>query len=586
MNRIIFISIGFAALAAAGAVAIVASPPAAGVCPRDRGRVGLLQGVAPTAVAGTRCGSLRCRSTVRTRARNDEIVFALVPRRDVSRPSLGTLVLSSGPILAAAGEYTAGLDPVRSRRDVLFVDQRGTGRSGVLACPVLRGVVPALCPSGRWWRGSACAAASSGRGPGSTAPPPQPTTSRPCGPRSAWSGSISGVSSYGTYLMTVYAARHPAHVQSLVLHGAYPIDFDPWALDRLAAARRSIGLVCARSGDCRGDVVLRNLAELATRLRAHPVTFTVPVGGAHDRAPRRGSPRRLAYGAGNVAGFGRLPAADGQRARRRPRAPAPPGRADAAADRRRLRTGIRPAVPRVPTRLLLRRLAGRPPRHLSARSRRDRVARTGAVLRRSVDGDATGSRRLVPGMAERPRGRPPVRARHAFAGRPRPRPLRRSRHEHPGTSGRLAARQFPNALFVEIPNVGHTPETSPCGVALALRFVDHARGERAGVCRNGHASARRPPRAPRRGRVAAPRRRRNRRHAPGDRGRRRHRRRSRRPGREHRALERCQRSTRRPLRHLGTRRRPARRSPCRPRRRPSPASSRRPKRAAPRARSG
>ena len=72
-------------------------------------------------------------------------------------------------------------------------------------------------------------------------------------------------SSYGTYLMTVYAARHPAHVQSLVLHGAYPIDFDPWALDRLAAARRSIRLVCARSGGCRGDVVLRNLAELATR---------------------------------------------------------------------------------------------------------------------------------------------------------------------------------------------------------------------------------------------------------------------------------------------------------------------------------
>ena len=56
-------------------------------------------------------------------------------------------------------------------------------------------------------------------------------------------------SSYGTYLMTVYAARHPVHVQSLVLHGAYPIDFDPWALDRLAAARRSIGLVCARSAE-------------------------------------------------------------------------------------------------------------------------------------------------------------------------------------------------------------------------------------------------------------------------------------------------------------------------------------------------
>jgi pimeloyl-ACP methyl ester carboxylesterase len=55
-------------------------------------------------------------------------------------------------------------------------------------------------------------------------------------------------SSYGSYLMTVYAARYPAHVQSLVLNGAYPIDFDPWALDRLAATRRSIELVCAHTG--------------------------------------------------------------------------------------------------------------------------------------------------------------------------------------------------------------------------------------------------------------------------------------------------------------------------------------------------
>src|SRR4029079_17971429 len=41
----------------------------------------------------------------------------------------------------------------------------------------------------------------------------------------------------------------------------------------------------------------------------------------------------------------------------------------------------------------------------------------------------------------------------------------------PAPSGHVAARQFPDARFVEIPNVGHTPETSPCGVALALRFV-------------------------------------------------------------------------------------------------------------------
>jgi len=50
----------------------------------------------------------------------------------------------------------------------------------------------------------------------------------------------------------------------------------------------------------------------------------------------------------------------------------------------------------------------------------------------------------------------------------------------PAPSGRVAARQYPNASFVEIPNVGHTPETSPCGLALALRFVTtHAVNARA-----------------------------------------------------------------------------------------------------------
>ena len=124
-------------------------------------------------------------------------------------------------------------------------------------------------------------------------------------------------SSYGTYLMTVYAARHPAHVQSLVLHGAYPIDFDPWALDRLAAARRSIGLVCTRSGDCRGETVLRNLAELATRLRAHPVTFTAPAGAGRMTV-------RLDEGPSPVSSTARgtWPASAGSRPRRQARSQA------------------------------------------------------------------------------------------------------------------------------------------------------------------------------------------------------------------------------------------------------------------------
>ena len=42
--------------------------------------------------------------------------------------------------------------------------------------------------------------------------------------------------SYGTFLMGVYAARHPEHVRSIVLDGAFPIAFDPGAATSCAAS--------------------------------------------------------------------------------------------------------------------------------------------------------------------------------------------------------------------------------------------------------------------------------------------------------------------------------------------------------------
>jgi pimeloyl-ACP methyl ester carboxylesterase len=43
----------------------------------------------------------------------------------------------------------------------------------------------------------------------------------------------------------VYAGRHPEHVRSIVLDAGYPIAYDAWGLDKLAAARRGVRLVCA-----------------------------------------------------------------------------------------------------------------------------------------------------------------------------------------------------------------------------------------------------------------------------------------------------------------------------------------------------
>jgi pimeloyl-ACP methyl ester carboxylesterase len=87
--------------------------------------------------------------------------------------------------------------------------------------------------------------------------------------------------SYGTYLMTTYAARHPQHVESVVLSGAFPVHTgnDPSGLVAVEAVRRAVGLVCDRTTSCSGAVVLRDLAQLATRLREKPVTTDVTYQG-------------------------------------------------------------------------------------------------------------------------------------------------------------------------------------------------------------------------------------------------------------------------------------------------------------------
>jgi len=451
---------------------------------------------------GARCGSIRVpldRTSPSVGTTN--IVFALVPRRAKSRPSLGTLVISSGPIIAAGAEYAQGLAPLRARRDLLFVDQRGTGRSGVLTCAALRGVVPAAMPRELLLsRIGACG--------------------RQLGPRIGFYGTAAAAddidavraalglqrldlwgASYGTYLMTVYAARHPAHVRSLVLNGAYPIDFDPWALDRLVAARRSINLVCARTHACRAEAVLRDLARVAARLRVHPSSFTVPAPGGRSMTVRLDETAlaRVLYGSGNVAGFGRLPAAAASAAA-----------GDLAPLRRLVELTVQPIDESFGQ--TFAQQCHEYPRLFSFAD--------SPALRSAAYLDARGalsSRALAPFSARAWTATqleavdsclhwPNDRA----AARPFPTGTRLPDvpvlvlsgdldTNTPAPSGREAAAQFPHASFVEIPNVGHTPESSPCAVAAALRFVATLKVD-ARVCAGTGAS---PPVAGRAPRVAA-----------------------------------------------------------------------------------
>ncbi|GIH15252.1 hypothetical protein Raf01_34240 [Rugosimonospora africana] len=85
--------------------------------------------------------------------------------------------------------------------------------------------------------------------------------------------------SYGTYLMTVYAQRHPQRVRSVILSSAMPLDLDMWQRPNAQAMRRAIDLMCQRSGGkCDGNRVLAGLGTLADRLHTRPVPYDAPDG--------------------------------------------------------------------------------------------------------------------------------------------------------------------------------------------------------------------------------------------------------------------------------------------------------------------
>jgi pimeloyl-ACP methyl ester carboxylesterase len=148
------------------------------------------------------------------------------------------------------------------RRDLVLVDQRGTGRSVPLACPDLQyGRAP------DWIAFPACAAK--------------------LGPRfssyrtSASADDIDDVrralglgritlygDSYGTFLAQSYTFRHPDTLNALVLDSAYPARGESaWYPSLIETGVRSMAIACRRSPSCHGNA-RRRLEKLVVWLRA------------------------------------------------------------------------------------------------------------------------------------------------------------------------------------------------------------------------------------------------------------------------------------------------------------------------------
>src|SRR4051794_36676355 len=260
---------------------------------------------------GARCGSVTVPlDRTNPSAGPVDIAYELLPRTDTSRPALGTILPNPGgpgDSATAFATYLSAFAPLRARRDLLLIDARGTGKSGALSCPSLAALDPLSID--KTMLGTVCA--------------------RDLGARAGLYGSAAvaddieavratlGVDkldlwgdSYGTFLMPVYAARHPQHVRSMVLDGAFPIASDPWGRDVLRGGPRVIGLVCRRTQRCSGRHVLADVQRLGRRLRKHPRTFTAhsPLGRVTLTLGER-ELTAVTFSGGNPDVYGPLPAA-------------------------------------------------------------------------------------------------------------------------------------------------------------------------------------------------------------------------------------------------------------------------------------
>ncbi|WP_066367700.1 alpha/beta hydrolase [Herbidospora mongoliensis] len=237
------------------------------------------------AMPTARCGVLTLPLDRRNPAKGTTpVAFALIPHTDTSKPGLGTIVPNPGgpgdsAIDLAGALFADGFASLSDRRDLLLIDPRGVGRSGAITCPALAGPDRAFVGLER-----------------------QRAMIGECGEQlgervgdygtAAFADDIDAVRarlgvdrldlvgvSYGTYLMPVYAQRHPTRVRTISLAGAYAVNTNPIGTGDVAAFRRAVRLVCQRTEKCSGTTVLNDIAALAKRLRANPAQVDVTYAG-------------------------------------------------------------------------------------------------------------------------------------------------------------------------------------------------------------------------------------------------------------------------------------------------------------------
>jgi pimeloyl-ACP methyl ester carboxylesterase len=247
-----------AVLLALAAPATASAAPATRPCPDDR---------------SVRCGSIAVpllRGAPDDGGRKLRVQFRVYPRRDMSRPALEPIVAAEGGpgygSIDSAGSYLFMLGPLRQRRDMIVMDNRGTGRSGAINCPRLqagKGVYSREV--GRCARRLGRAASAYGTGAAAddlAAILDRLRIRRPV--------NVYG-DSYGTYFAQTFAVRHSQRVRSVILDAAFGVEgFDPWIREQAEQLRFAWPEVCRRTVGCTEDA-LATLGRWAVEFDRRPL---------------------------------------------------------------------------------------------------------------------------------------------------------------------------------------------------------------------------------------------------------------------------------------------------------------------------
>jgi pimeloyl-ACP methyl ester carboxylesterase len=212
----------------------------------------------PRLAQAAQCGTLEvAENRAKPDGRKIKLFVGVLPANTLSPKPDPLFILAGGPGQAASqlAPFVTQLNAIRRERDIVLVDQRGTGRSAPLDCAAQKPDRHEAFETDPLPRAKACAAELAARG----ADAAQYTTA-------AWVADLDAVraalgyprinlwgGSYGSRVALEYLRRYPERVRSMILDGVAPpamkISLDVWRTRD--AAFGAIVAACNESRSCR-----------------------------------------------------------------------------------------------------------------------------------------------------------------------------------------------------------------------------------------------------------------------------------------------------------------------------------------------